>query len=47
MVIRIELLRRVPFEMIEHDLRDAFDRLGVVEEAGIRLRSKLCYLDYW
>ncbi len=34
--IRVEPRRRAPFEAMEDDLRNAFDRLGVPEEAGIR-----------
>jgi 2-polyprenyl-3-methyl-5-hydroxy-6-metoxy-1,4-benzoquinol methylase len=35
-MIRIDPTRRAPFEAIEDDLRDAFERLGIPDEQGIR-----------
>jgi len=35
-MIRIDPARRAPFEAIEDNLRSAFDRLGIADEAGIR-----------
>ncbi len=35
-MIRIDPMRRAPFEAIEDDLRSTFERLGIPEEQGIR-----------
>jgi len=35
-MIRIDPTRRAPFEAIEDDLRSVFERLGIVDEEGIR-----------
>jgi ubiquinone/menaquinone biosynthesis C-methylase UbiE len=40
-MIRIEPMRRAPFEVIEDDLRSAFDRLGIPDEAGIRFEQPM------
>ena len=40
-MIRIEPMRRAPFEVIEDDLRSAFDRLGIPDEAGIRFAQPM------
>jgi SAM-dependent methyltransferase len=40
-VIRIEPRRRDLFEAIESDLHEVFDRLGVVEESGIRFEQPM------
>jgi len=40
-MIRIEPIRRAPFELIEDDLRSAFDRLGTPDEAGIRFAQPM------
>ena len=40
-VIRIEPMRRAPFEVIEDDFRSAFDRLGIPDEAGIRFEQPM------
>jgi ubiquinone/menaquinone biosynthesis C-methylase UbiE len=40
-MIRIEPMRRAPFELIEGDLRSAFDRLGIPDEAGIRFEQPM------